>query len=701
MGRVSGFVPLIVDTGIPQRLTVAEASEGFLETYGIAPILGRGIQLADTREGAPAVALLGHAFWRRRYGGDLNVLGREIRIQDHTSTIVGVLPAGFYNETAVWQASQFSGAMLDQRASGTPVVARLRPGVTFVAAKAALDAVTPASPIMGPTSGPARVMIRSMYEDETAQFGATIRTLSVAVGLILIIACVNVAGLLLARGATRDVELAIRASIGAGRARLVRQLLTESLLLAVAGALIGVLLAYVSLDSLVALIPLSLPPNSPVAINRTVLAFALGLTFLTALLFGLVPALKLSRAPKMISSMLCVGGRSGAPLSKRAGQWLIAGEVALALVLMTGSGLILRSFAKLVSVDLGFDTANVLTLEVEPLDRATAIRRKYYVSLVKELRRLPGVVAAGAIEQLALTGVRSYRSATADTGAQFEGPQRTVLPGYFEAMGVHAVAGRLLEDADLATGEAVVVNASASQRYFGGSAIRHTVRTNDNNRIQWRIVGVVPNMRHGGPERDVEPEMYVLPDSDTTRPWSTTLALVMRLRGRESLPLAQLKQIAEGVGPRVLVGRARPATALLGEYVEEPRRRMLLLTLLGGFGLLLTLVGIFSMTAYAVARRTREIGVRVAFGARPAQVVGIMVRDAVWPVVIGLVAGLAGAYYATRIIASFLFQTTPHDPATLVAVVAVLGAAACLAARGETSSARNLHGTPGGRVSRR
>ncbi|HWK08405.1 MAG TPA: FtsX-like permease family protein [Vicinamibacterales bacterium] len=233
--------------------------------------------------------------------------------------------------------------MLDQRASGTPVIARLRPGVTLAAAKAALDAVTPASTIMGPTSVPARVMIRSMYEDETAQFGATIGTLSVAVALILIIACVNVAGLLLARGATRDVELAIRASIGAGRARLVRQLLTESLLLAVAGALIGVLLAYVSLDSLVALIPLSLPPNSPVAINGTVLAFALGLTCLTALLFGLVPALKLSRAPKMISTMLSVGGRSGAPLSKRAGEWLIAGEVALALVLMTGSGLIAES----------------------------------------------------------------------------------------------------------------------------------------------------------------------------------------------------------------------------------------------------------------------------------------------------------------------------------------------------------------------
>ncbi len=680
MGRVSGFVPLIVETGTPRRLTVAEASEDFLETYGVIPILGRGIQLDDTREGAPAVALLGHAYWQREFGGDPHVLGRDIRIQNRAVTIVGVVPAGFYNDTAVWQAKQFSSVMLDRRGSGTPVVARLRPGVTLAQAKTVLDAVTPASTMTGRTPAPGRVVIESMYDEETGQFGATIRTLSMAVGLILIIACVNVAGLMLARGATRDVELSIRAAIGAGRGRLVRQLLTESLLLAIAGAFVGVLLAYISLDSLVALIPLSLPANSPVAINRTVLGFALGLTIVTALLFGLVPALKLSRAPRMIGTMLAVG-RSSAPLSKRAGQWLIGVEVSLTLVLMTGSGLILRSFARLVSVDLGFDATNVLTLEVEPLDEAAAIRREYYASLADALRRLPEVVSAGAIDQLALTGGGSYGfPTTADTGAQVGGPQRTVLPGYLEAMRVRPLAGRVLEDADRGTGEAVVVNASASQQYFGGNAIGHTLRTGGQKPRQWRIVGVVPNLRHGGPQGRVQPEMYVLPDPHGPEPSPMTLAMVMRLRERASLPRDRLKQIAEAVGPRVLTGRAMPAAAVLNQQVAKPRHRMLLLTLLGLFGLLLTLVGIFSMTAYAVARRTREVGVRVALGARPAHVVGVMIRDAVWPVVFGLVAGLAGTYHATRIIVTFLFQTTPHDPATLVAVVALLGVAACLAA---------------------
>ena len=681
MGRVSGFVPLIVETGAPQRLTVAEASEDFLETYGIVPVLGRGIHLDDTRQGAPAVALLGHAFWQREFGGDPHVLGRDLRIQNRPVTIVGVLPTGFYNETAVWQAKQFSPVVFDRRGSGIPVIARLRPGVTLVQAKTALDGVTPRSTMTGPAPGPVRLVIESMYDDETSQFGATIRTLALAVGLILVIACVNVAGLLLARGATRHVELAIRAAIGAGRGRLVRQLLTEGLLLALTGASLGVLLAYAALDSLVALIPLSLPANAPVAINARVLAFSLGLTVVTALLFGLVPALKLSGAPKMISTMLTVGGRSGAPLSKRAGQWLIGVEVTLALVLMTGSGLILRSFAKLVSVDLGFDVRNVLTLEVEPLDQTAAIRREFYASFADALRRLPEVVSAGAIDQLALDGGRSYGLPRADTGADFEGPQRTVLPGYLEAISVRPLAGRLFDESDRVTGgEAVVVNAAASQRYFGGNAVGHTLRSRDKIPRQWRIVGVVPNLRHGGPQGQVEPEMYVLPDPNRNDTWSLTLAMIMRLREGAALSIDRLKQTAEAVGPRVLVGRARPATAVLSQQVAEPRHRMLLLTLLAVFGLLFTLVGIFSMTAYAVARRTREIGVRVAFGARPGQVVAAMIRDAVWPVALGLVAGLAVTYYETRLIASFLFQTTPHDPTTLIAVVAGLGAAACLAA---------------------
>jgi putative ABC transport system permease protein len=681
MGRVSGFVPLIVEAGTPQRLIVAEASDDFLETYGITPVLGRGFHADDTRRGSPPVALLGHAYWRQQFGADPNVLGRVITIEDRPVTIVGVLPAGFYSESAVWQAMQLSPAIADRRGSGTPAIARLRPGITIEQARAALDAVTPASPMRGPSPVRGRVVMESMYDDETGQYGPTIRTLSISVGLILLIACVNVAGLTLARGATRDVELAIRAAVGAERGQLIRLLSTESLLIAVAGAVVGVVIAFASLDSLVALIPLSLPANSPVTINATVLAFALGLTVITALLSGLVPALKLSRPPRALGTMFTVAGRGAAPLSKSAGQWLIGVEVALALVLMTSAGLMLRSFARLVSVDLGFDVENVMTLEVEPLDRAAKVRRDYYTSLTQALRQLPEVVSAGAIDQMALRGGGSYSYPKTDTGVGIGGPQRTVLPGYFQSVGVNAVAGRLIEDADRITGDAVVVNSRLSRQYFDGNAIGRIVRMGDEkNPRELRIVGVVPEIRHRGPQGRQEPEMYVLPDPNATGPSPMRLGLVMRLRDGASVSIERLKQAAEAVGPRVLVGEAKPAAAFISQLVATPRQRTLLLTLLGIFGLLLTLVGIFSMTAYAVARRTREIGVRVAVGARPAQVVAAMIGGAVRPVIFGLAAGMAGSYYATRLITRFLFQTPPGDPATLSIVVVLVGAAACLAA---------------------
>ena len=248
-------------------------------------------------------------------------------------------------------------------------------------------------------------------------------------------------------------------------------------------------------------------------------------------------------------------------------------------------------------------------------------------------------------------------------------------------MGVRPIAGRLFDDADRGTGEAALVSATSSRQHFDGNAVGHTLLVGSKDERTLRIVGVVPDIRHGGPQGRVEPRVVRAAGSGGyERTILSALAVVMRLRDGTSLPAERLKQAAESLGPRVLVGRVRPAAEVLSRHVTRPKHRMLLLTMLGVFGLLLTLVGIFSMTAYAVARRTREIGVRIAFGARPAQVVGVMIADAIKPVILGLAVGLAGAYYATRIIRSFLFQTTPHDPPTLLAVVALLALAACLAA---------------------
>jgi putative ABC transport system permease protein len=679
-GRVRGFTPLIVDTGTAERLVVGSASEDFLETYGVVPIVGNLIGLEDTREGAPAIALLGYAFWQSHFGGDTDIVGRTLRVQDQPVTIVGVLPPGFYSETAVWQASQFPASRLESRGSGTPVIARLRPGITLEQAASQLSAVTRPASTAEPAPGQPRVIVRSMYEDETSGYGSTIQTLAWAVGLILLIACVNVGGLLIARGATRYVELAVRSSMGAGRWRLVQQLLIESLMLAGAGAVLGVGLAYGFLDSLVAMIPLALPYNSPATLNPTVLGFALVLTIVTALLFGLLPALKLSRGFDIQATL--VGGTRGAvtPLTRRSGQWLIGVEVALSLVLMSGSGLMVRSFARLTSVDLGFDPSDVLTVEVEPVAQEPAVRQQFYPALQQTLGAMTEVAAVGGMDWLALTGGGSYWSLTSDNGVNVFGPSRTVLPGFFEALDIRATVGRLLEPADLAIGEATIISASGAAHFFPDGAIGHILMSAGRSPRQFRIVGVIPDIKHGGPLARSEPQLYCLPDPRPEATTTSTLAMVMRLRGGASLSADRLKQMAEAVGPRVVAGRIRPLADILGRFVARSRNRMTLLVLFGSFGLVLTLVGIASMTAYAVARRTREIGVRVALGARPVDIVGRTLRDAAWPVALGVIAGLAGSYYATRVIASFLYETPLHDPATLATVAVLLAATGCLAA---------------------
>jgi len=672
-GRVTGFLPRVVEAGQAERLVVGEVSEDFLEIYGVKPLLGRGIQIEDVREGAPLVALLGHSYWQSRFGGTPHAIGRVIRIAGVPATIVGVLPAGFYRETAVWQPTQIPASRTNKRGSGTPVEARLRPGVTLAQAERELTDIT-----MRTAPGPGeardvRVELTSMYDNETSGSGKTVTPLACAVGLILLIACVNVAGLLLARGAIREPELAIRASIGAGRGRLVRQLLTESLVMSSAGGLVGLILAWTSLDALVAIIPMSLPSNSPATLNLPVLGFAAILSVVSSVVVGLVPALRISRA-RMGTQLAIAGRRHGSALSRRGGQLLIAAEVALAVVLLAGAGLMVRSFARLTRVDVGFDPSAVLTLEVEPLDPAPTVLEQYYPALVSAVRRLPELAAAGAVDYLPL---RDGSLVTFVKGAgQTNLHMRQVLPGYFEAMGLPVKRGRLPTESDRTGAEHVVlINEEAARLFFpDGSPVGRFLQTM--GELPRRIIGVVGNVRHSGPRSAPRPEAYVLYGQAAPHP----LRIVLRPRPSALLSGDRLRQMAQAVGPKVLVGRIRSGTDDLGERVVTPRRRTLLLSLLGGLGMLLTLVGIFSMTAYAVARRTQEIGIRMAFGAGPADVVLTMVRDAAWPAFLGLSVGMAGALYATRVIASFLFETTSHDPATFAAVAVLMGAAALVAA---------------------
>jgi putative ABC transport system permease protein len=661
------WTPILVDTGEFERVKYDDLSEGCLEMYGAAPVIGRAFTLDDTRTGAPQVVLLGYSYWQRRFDGSADVIGRTIRLPEGAATIIGVAPPWFERDKGLFRALQFFAAAQEHgRGTGATTEARLKPGVTPAQTAAAL-------------SGMSKVRVESLYASTTRGYGTTLRTLAGGVILILVLACVNVAGLLLARGSARRTELAVRTSIGASRGRLVRQLLTESLLLAVAGGALGVALTWLSLDALVAIVPLSLPSDAPATVNPLVLAFAATSAVMSALLFGLVPALRLSRSTSG-HALAAAGRRHGSALSKRNGQVLIAAEVALAMVLLAGAGVMVRSFSRLVSEDLGFDVEQVAAMLVVPADPKPAILSAYYPRLVEAVRAIPAVRFVGAADTLPLIGGgTTTRAKTSAVSMSVDISQ--VIPNYFEAMGIRLVAGRLPAATDVTSTRPVAVlsDRAAKMLFPGGSAVGGRVFT-FMDRQDCEVIGVVGDVLHWGAaykgDPFARPKVYVLFGQSTARPAS----LVIRMHPNMPLPVEQLKAAAAQIGPRVFVEKFRPGADWISTNTIRPRHRTQLFALLGGFGVLLAIVGIFSMTAYAVASRTREIGVRMALGARADQVVGTVLRDAAWPVAIGTIAGLAGAAAATKVIASFLFNTSPTDPLTFALVAATLACVGTFAA---------------------
>ena len=669
ISRDAFFKP-IVDGPVPERLAIRHVTEAYLRLYGVAPIIGRGFNVDDTLPGAPAVALVGHSYWQTRFGGSDDVLGKTLRFEDGPAIIVGVLPSGFQRTTAIWRPFREQA----NRGSGADVVARLAPGTSMAQARAALN--QHAGQVRGtlPEMENVKVELRSILAGVVGSYTETTTILAGAVGLILLIACVNVAGLLLARGSSRHAEFATRASIGAGRSRLVRQLLTESLLLALAGGALGVGLAWLSLDVIVANIPLELPADAPPTINVTVLLFSAGLATLTGLLFGLFPALRLSRLSPV--SSLKGHRQSGVSLTARGGRLLIALEIAVAVVLLLGATLMIRSFAKILSVDLGFEPSSFVTMNVAPLD--ANLQASYYPALVDRLTQMPVVEAAGAIDMPPLGEGGIFGGVSVD-GRDYDVDLRSVLPGYFQAMGQLLRRGRFLEARDVPPGQRVVVVSEQGARTFfeGRDPIGGRLVLGEG--APYEVVGVVSDIKPFGPTSRLDNPTVYLPYRPSGHD-TLGLTIVVRPRGSSTTLAADLKRVAESIGPRVLVERVRSGEEWLADDVVRPRRRTVLLALLGGLGLVLALVGVFGVTAYAVARRTHEIGVRVACGARPAQVVVGIAREAARPIGIGVVAGLAAGLFATRALANFLFQIQPHDRTTFAVVGVVLAATAALAA---------------------
>ena len=684
-GRGSAFRGQIVEGPEPARIQVSRFTESYLSMHGVTPLLGRDFTREDTEFGAPAVVLLGYGFWQSRYAGRPEVIGETIRLDDDVATIIGVLPASFAADVPVARPLQVPPEEVPRRGTGrVSVYGRLRPGLTVDQAGADLSARMASAPLPDGSAMPVRVIVSSRLESIVSRYQTTVNIIVGAVGLILLLACVNVAGLLLARGAARQSELAVRASLGAGRPRLIRQLLTESGVLALAGGVAGVFLAWLSLDAIVANIPISLPANTPVTLNLRVLAATVALLVPTVLLFGLAPAMSLSRV--RIGPALARGGRQpGSSLTRRGSQVLVATEVALAVVLVAAAGLMLRSFARLSSVDLGFNPDGLITMEVLPLDRDPAAHKAYYTALVQRVRTIPGVASVGLVDNFPLGGGGTTFTFLRGSGEPGGAGVFDTLPGYFETIDVGLISGRLPTDADYASGlRGVVIDEAAAREFFpdGPAVGRQVSRAAGDTAEPWTVLGVIANLRHGGPlgpPNENFPQVF-FPLEPTEFDLNLAMTVVLRPSGGVPDLGNRLRDAAQSIGPRVLIERIRTANDSLGDHLITPRRRTVLLSLLGGLGLVLALIGVFGMTAYAVERRTSEIGVRMAFGARPSQVVTTMVRDSAVPIVFGTLLGLGGAALTTRVIESFLFETAPTDAATFAAVALALVAAGCLAA---------------------
>jgi predicted permease len=682
MFRPSAPKAVVDSGGGPERLAISIMSEGLLDVCGMHPVIGRAFMQPDVAKGAAPVTLLGYHYWSRQFAGQADVLGKMVRFIDAnawsgapaTATIVGVLPEDFFPDIDLWRPTPLDERAVDKRGSGQTVLARLAPRVTTNDAAVAMLAGSRER--VANAGDVASFRLDSWLDEVRSGYASTLNMLGSAVALVLVIGCINVAGLLFARGSARGAEFAIRASIGAGRGRIVRQLLTESAVLAALGCALGVFLAWLCLDALLPLVPLSVPESATVSINGVVLAFAVGLSGVTALLFGLVPAWSSSNVSLVVS--MGSGGRHGSGFSTRAGQALIAVEVALAVVLLAASALLGKSLMVATSVDVGVDPDRFITLDVAPISQEPGVLTAYYRDLRARVRALPGVEAVGLSDSFPIGG-RGFSQrflwldgARAVTASAIS---RDVRSGYVEALGQRVVRGRVPPESELAEAPALLINETAAAEWFPDEdALGRSVTLMPNQPAT--IVGITADVRQSGPLYKPDAEMLQLSKAAITG----SMWVIIRPEPGAHVSTNDLRRIANDIGPAVFVEDIRSGADWAADRVASPRHRAALFGLLGGLGLVLTLVGTFGVTAFAVSRRAPEMAVRMAFGAAPAQVVRRVLAASAWPVVFGTATGLGFSFVATRVVAKFLFEVSPTDPSTFTVVAVLVAAAGVVAA---------------------
>jgi predicted permease len=696
MAALKDWQPTMISSDTPERLDGQRVTANYFRVLGVPPVLGREFQEVEDRVNGPKVAILSYRLWQRRFNGEPAIVGRQITLDDSLFTVTGVMPQTFENVLApaaeLWTPLQYDATLpLDGREWGhhLRMVGRLRPGVPMEQAQREIDAIA-RSPVREFTRAPWAAMKRGLIlnplqDDVTRGVRPALLAVLGAVLLLLAIACVNVMNLLLAQGAQRRGEFAMRAALGAGRMRMIRQLLTESLLLAALGGGLGMLVANFGVAALVALSPAELPRVNAIAVDSGVFAFALVVTAFIGLGIGLIPAMHAYREDLQVG--MRQNSRSTARSHQNMRRALVVAEVALALVLLVSAGLLLRSMERVFAVSPGFTASHLLTMQVQTASRRLdddQANRRFFAQVLRAASDVPGVSAAALASQLPLSGDQlgtyGVRFESSEPGKNESALRYAVSPGYLEVMNIPLKRGRLLDTHDVAgTPIAVVINQSLAKRKFqNGDALGRRIHVGPDEWPWATIVGVVGDVRHTSLAAGIDDAFYMT----SAQGWfaDNPMSLVVRVNGDAAALVPAIKKAIWGVDKDQPITRVVTMDALVAASEAERRFALIVFEAFALVALALAAAGIYGVLSGSVTERTREIGVRSALGASRADILALVIRQAMTLTGIGVMIGIAGAIAASRALISLLFGVSRLDPITYCGVIALLAAVAALAA---------------------